>query len=316
MHLGKCVGVGMVAALALATLSPLSRSDESSSTGNVSWMGVSVRPLSDGLREQWDYRGAGVMVTAVAPESPAELAGIVRGDVLVVVGSASLRSPSDFEQAQARITPGGAVSVAIARSKGRIIDIVKVHYDETPTPATADSPQESGQPAVTSETAVTSTEAAPVPVPSQTAPAPAGAPTMPTLGVQCETLGADLAAALDVSMDHGVVVLAVTKDGPAELAGIRGGDVISKVGGKAVGNTAELEKALATSSGSSWIRIHRHGTEKEVEVRLAAVPSVDDRVERDASAREIERLRETVRALEVEVRRLQTEMDALRSDSQ
>ena len=221
MHLGKCVGVGMVAALALATLSPsrvaMSRARRGMSAGWVSASGRSVMAsASNGT-----IAGRRDGHRCCPGESGRACGHRARGRP----GRGRIgftRSPSDFEQAQARITPGGAVSVAIARSKGRIIDIVKVHYDETPTPATADSPQESGQPAVTSETAVTSTEAAPVPVPSQTAPAPAGAPTMPTLGVQCETLGADLAAALDVSMDHGVVVLAVTKDGPAELAGIRG----------------------------------------------------------------------------------------------
>ena len=329
MHLGKRIAVGMVAALALATLSPVARGDDASSTANTTWIGVTVKPLSDGLREQWDYRGAGVMVTAVEPGSPAELAGIMRGDVLVVLGSVSLRSKYDFDEAQARVVPGEPVSVVIARDKGRIIHIVNLDLEEPPTPAAA-APQESAQPAVTPEATA---EAAPAPVASQAAapapvaaapvaspaaPAAVSAPAKPIFGARCEPLGADLAAALGVPVDRGVLVLAVPIGSPADLAGFRAGDVISQVGEEAVGTGDELEKALAASSGSSWLRFYRHGNEREVEVRPATVQTnLDDRIERDASRdREIEELRDTVRALRMELRRLRTELEGMRSDSQ
>ena len=361
MHLGKCIGVGMVAALALATLSPATRGDDSSSNGNGTWIGVRVKPLSEGLREQWDYSGAGVIVTGVVPGSPAEVAGIARGDVLVVLGSVSLRSQSDFEEAQARATPGEPVSVVVARDRGRMIHILNLSMDETPTPATEPSAQESAQRAGTSQAAANPPEAEPAPVASRAAPAPsptasapaaspiggaalaspiapapvAGAPAplasasapapavaaaSPSFGARCEPLGSDLAAALDVPVDRGVVVLGVTSGSPADLAGIRAGDVITEVGGQAVATGDELEKALASSSsssGSSWMRVNRHREDRDVEVRLAAQPTVADRSERDASRdREIQDLRETVRALRMEVRKLRSELEGLRSDSQ
>jgi S1-C subfamily serine protease len=302
----------MVAALALATWTPVSRGDETSSTGDAHWMGVEVKPLTERLREEWDYRGAGVMVTAVNPESPAGLAGVVRGDVLVVVGSTSLRSPSDLEGAQTKVAPGEDVSVVMARNMGRMIHIVKIHYDEVPTPGSA-SVQGAPQPDATPETATPNQD--PPAQAASPAAAAASAPTMPALGVQCETLEEDLATALEVEVDHGVFVLSVTKEGPADLAGIRAGDVISKVGDKAVGTTAELEKALAASSGLTWVRIHRHGNEKEVEVRLAEAPATrDDAAAQDASAREIQELKETVKELQLEVRKLQTQLESMRAD--
>ena len=60
-------------------------------------------------------------------------------------------------------------------------------------------------------------------------------------------LGLNLAPAKDVagSGDQGVAVVGVDPNGPAAERGIKTGDVILDVGGKAVANTAEVRKALS-----------------------------------------------------------------------
>lgn len=58
------------------------------------------------------------------------------------------------------------------------------------------------------------------------------------LGIDCESLGSQLAGFFGVK--EGVLVRAVTKDSPAEKAGMRAGDVIVKVDGQAVTGIHEI----------------------------------------------------------------------------
>jgi serine protease Do len=58
------------------------------------------------------------------------------------------------------------------------------------------------------------------------------------LGIECEPLGSQLAAFFGVK--EGVLVRAVTKDSPAEKAGMRAGDVVVKVDGEGVTSTHEI----------------------------------------------------------------------------
>lgn len=306
MQVPKGLGVGMgVALLALIALCPISRTDEAKTTGQTTWIGVVVRPLSDAIRDQWDYRGAGVVVTAVAPGSAAELAGIVRGDVLVVLGSVSLRSEADFAEAQARLVPGSPVAVVIAREKGRIINIVNLDVEETPTP-------DDHAPAVPGEESSHEVAAAPT-VEAQAVPV---APVQKVaFGVRSEPLSPALAAALGVSAEQGVIVLGVESGSPAERSGIRVGDVISGVAGRSVRDAGELETALALAPAAATLRVHRQKSELDVECRMAeAAPAAAAASEQDAERdRLIEELRAKVRELRMEIIRLKTELEDVKS---
>jgi serine protease Do len=69
----------------------------------------------------------------------------------------------------------------------------------------------------------------------------------PVLGVEAEALGSQLAAYFGVK--DGVLVRSVLKDSAAEKAGVKAGDVITKVDGVAVTTPNELSNA-AHSAGS------------------------------------------------------------------
>ena len=58
------------------------------------------------------------------------------------------------------------------------------------------------------------------------------------MGIQAEPLTSQIQEQLGTSQKSGVVVLTVTRDGPADKAGLKAGDVITSLDGKAVG-TAE-----------------------------------------------------------------------------
>jgi len=318
----KRFGVGVATGLvALSALSAISQGGDVSASNETTWIGVSVKPLSSDLRKQWSYRGAGMMVTAVDEGSPAERAGITRGDVLVVLGSVSLRSTADFEEAQSRVHPGEPVSVVIARDQGRMVHIVNLDVDAPPPPTPpAVQPEGPAQPEPQADPQL-EVKATPAEAPVTAAVAVAPQPK-PAWGGRCETLSKEMATALGVSVESGVVVLAVASGSPADQAGIRAGDVISDIGGQSVASSDDVEKAFSDASSSILVRDHRKDQEQNVEVRFgtaatAAGPATPEQLQKDADRdREIEELRDTVRSLRMEVRRLRTELQGIRSDSQ
>ena len=65
------------------------------------------------------------------------------------------------------------------------------------------------------------------------------------IGVEPQELNAELMETFNVKTKEGVIITGVLQNGPAGQAGIRPGDVITAVNGKAVGNVTELLGAVA-----------------------------------------------------------------------
>ena len=65
------------------------------------------------------------------------------------------------------------------------------------------------------------------------------------IGVEPQELNAELMETFNVKAKEGVIITGVLQNGPAGQAGIKPGDVITAVNGKAVGNVTELLGAVA-----------------------------------------------------------------------
>jgi Do/DeqQ family serine protease len=65
------------------------------------------------------------------------------------------------------------------------------------------------------------------------------------IGVEPQELNAELAQAFDVQVQAGVIITGVLQNGPAAQAGLRPGDVITKVAGRPVSNVSQLLGAVA-----------------------------------------------------------------------
>lgn len=94
------------------------------------------------------------------------------------------------------------------------------------------------------------------------------------LGVEMGTLNSDGQKQLGV--DHGVFVVSVTAGGPAEMAGLKAGDVILSIGGKAVSDQRELIKMVAVQAPGTEVvlSVLRAGAGKELKVKLGARPEL------------------------------------------
>lgn len=91
------------------------------------------------------------------------------------------------------------------------------------------------------------------------------------LGVYIQRLTPEMAETLSVPGKKGAVVADVTKDGPAEKAGLRSGDVIVAFDGKAVGDEHELPNLVASTKPGRTIdiKVIREGKEMTIPVTIA-----------------------------------------------
>jgi serine protease Do len=79
-------------------------------------LGVEVQNLSPGLAQRFGYQvGQGVLVTAVAPESPADAAGIEAGDLIVSVNRQAVTSVDEFARAIRQARGAGKALLLVQR---------------------------------------------------------------------------------------------------------------------------------------------------------------------------------------------------------
>ena len=248
------------------------------------WLGVTTQEINDELRDGLDYQGSGVIVNRVSADSPAERAGIRKGDVIVSVNSRTVDSPSELSSVVRAARVGQSVSVAIVRDGSR--RTLSARLAEWP-----DDLEEFDTPYPAPRARVAPREPRAPRAPS--APKTPSAPrayhfdwngdlsdldglTMlrgmgrGRLGVQIQDLNAGLGEALGVPDGQGVLVTEVNDDTPAERAGMKAGDVITRVEDTDVNDVEDLRRALREREGRVTITVVRKGVRRTVEAELDA----------------------------------------------
>ena len=96
----------------------------------------------------------------------------------------------------------------------------------------------------------------------------------PWFGAQGETVTAEIAGSLGLSRPMGVLVNDVYKGGPAAAAGLKPGDVILKIDGRAVNDAESLRYRIATKplNGKADLAVYRRGQQLDLTIALTAPP--------------------------------------------
>jgi serine protease Do len=94
------------------------------------------------------------------------------------------------------------------------------------------------------------------------------------LGVSIQPVSEDIADALGIDDTDGTLVASVTRDSPADKAGLKAGDVILKMNGTAVEGPRELSMAVADLAVDSDVplTILRDGKTEELSVKIGLHP--------------------------------------------
>ena len=94
------------------------------------------------------------------------------------------------------------------------------------------------------------------------------------LGVGIQPLGRDLRQALGLGDLEGALVADVQRDSPAEKAGLKRGDVVIALNGKAVVEPGALSREIAMMKPGTEVqlRINRDAKERDLSVRIGQLP--------------------------------------------
>jgi serine protease Do len=79
--------------------------------------------------------------------------------------------------------------------------------------------------------------------------------TYPWLGVGLYTVDPSLAAAMNLSVDRGALIVDLVADSPADTAGLREGDIIIRFGDKEINDVADLVQAIRSSEIDEEVEI-------------------------------------------------------------
>ncbi|MCH8917197.1 MAG: Do family serine endopeptidase [Alphaproteobacteria bacterium] len=107
----------------------------------------------------------------------------------------------------------------------------------------------------------------------------AGRVVRPWLGASSQPVTAGLAKSLSINPPRGVLVNKVSPAGQAAAAGLRVGDVITAVNGRAVNDPKALRFRIATLAvgGTARLDILRAGKQRQISVALSAPPEIPPR---------------------------------------
>jgi Do/DeqQ family serine protease len=95
------------------------------------------------------------------------------------------------------------------------------------------------------------------------------------LGVEPRDLSAELVESLSLPVKTGVLITGVLQDGPAAKGGLRPGDVVVKVGGRAVANSGDLFAAVALlkPGSNAVVAVQRGAQALELKLLVAERPA-------------------------------------------
>lgn len=191
------------------------------------WLGARVQSVTADIAESVGLdRPTGVLVASMQAKSPAEEAGLKRGDVILTVDDQTVADPDAFGYRYALKGITGTANLGILRGSKRQTIQVKLG------PAPETRPRDVLK--VRSRTPF------------------AGATLVNTSPAVSEELQADLP-------DEGVAVTAVEEGSLANRAGFRKGDVILAINGMPVPSTKDLERLTQRSLGLWEVSINRGG---------------------------------------------------------
>jgi serine protease Do len=195
------------------------------------WLGVAIQPVTPPVaRAMGLKKPGGALVADVTAGSPAEKAGLRRGDIVVAINGEPVDETRELSLKVAMLSPGTTARLKVIRD-GREID-VPVVLGEQPSERRA-----AGSPA---------------------APEPERA----LEGVAASNLTPQIRRQLDLPAGvTGVVVVRVDPGSPAAEAGLRRGDVIQEVNRRPVTSVSEFERAVRQSGREPLLLlVYREGS--------------------------------------------------------
>jgi serine protease Do len=215
---GGNIGIGFAIPINMAR----SVMDQLKEKGKVTrgWLGVTIQSITAEIRDKFDLETMeGALVAEVGEDSPAEKGGLQRGDVITRFDGKKVKDMSALPPMVAQTPVGKEVEIVVIR-KGRekrfTVEIAELE-----------------------EKAVTAAPSVPV--------------IEEELGLSVQELTPELAEALSLEGEKGVVVSSIKTGSPADEAGLNRGDLIQEIENEPVESMEDYRRIMDRVSSKSKI---------------------------------------------------------------
>jgi S1-C subfamily serine protease len=236
------------------------------------WLGVMLQPLTDNLKDAMNIGKdvEGVLVSDVVTDSPADAAGVEKGDIIVEIEGKSISSADQAIEAVKAYAPGDKVKLVVMREGKREVLTAALGSRRAANKEVMEKENEGNS---------NDEEYYNVRIPRvERIIKEFRSERGGYLGVRVQDISADLGSYFGVGEGEGVLVVDVTDGSPAEMAGIRDGDVIMKVGADKVTDSAQLVEAVREYKPGDKIdlTLKRNRETKRVEAELGEGPDLSN----------------------------------------
>ncbi|MBW2146189.1 MAG: DegQ family serine endoprotease [Deltaproteobacteria bacterium] len=187
------------------------------------WLGVSIQEITDDLAKSFGLeKPQGVLVADVTEGSPADKAGIKRGDVVMGLAGKEIQDVAHLRNQVAALEPGQTVEISVIRDGKKKTMRVTIGTLSAPGLAVVDAVKK--------------------------------------LGLEIQDLTPEIADRLGYEGQEGVLVTNVVPGSPGQLAGLERGDLIQEVNRMKVTDVDSFNQVLAKAIESkSVLFLVRHG---------------------------------------------------------
>ena len=186
------------------------------------WLGVYVQEISPEIQESLKLPDdSGALISDIASDSPAEKAGIKKGDIVLEINDIKIEDVNDLPKIVANLSPGTDISIRIFRNGS--VKKIKVKLEEFPDERFASSKSTSSEKARTS------------------------------LGLVVNNLTPQLKRKYGIEENDGVVVVRVLKGSIAYNTGIRVGDVVLEANKEKIKSVKDLQTELSSLKNDSTL---------------------------------------------------------------
>jgi serine protease Do len=243
------------------------------SDDNSGWLGIEISEVnSDKAKELKLSETRGVVVGSVEPDSPAAKAGLKENDVILSYEGQNVEGTLQFRRLVRETPPGRSIPLTVSRDgsvqtmtvevgerdggSGDRDSAPRVYKFKAPNVQEFKMPDFDFNPVIAPESMDFHT---------------------PLLGIGAEDLSGQLGDYFGVASGEGILVREVRSGTPAEKAGLKAGDVITKVDGQAVKSTRDLRAQLREKVDQKTVTLSvmRKGSEISVPVAIEKPRRID-----------------------------------------
>jgi serine protease Do len=198
------------------------------------WIGVTIQELTPEIAQKFGLKlSEGALVSDISQGSPAQDAGIMRGDIILEFDGKKVSNVGVFRNMVAQSHVGTRIGMKLLRRDKILpaaVNIIELPADGSDMVPGVSSRKESGENALSGLAATDMTLA-----------------VMKQLGIEKD--------------EKGVVVVRIEPDSPADEAGLKKGDIVQEVDRQKISNLNEFNKAAAKVKPSDTVLlfVNRNG---------------------------------------------------------